>query len=217
MNTDHTANLGRINRQWALVTADAAIHAEKAQRANAYYQQALSLSPHTAGLWNEWAVLNYQVMSDGDTAQARLDESFRLDKNFPQTYEIQGNLDAWRASQTADAAAKQAYFQIAIEAYRQGIEVAARLGASDFNLRIGLASVYAQTNQPQAAIDQYLLTAPKAGGNQWQIYQAVAELYRQTGDVAQALNYGQLALNGAPDANKPQIQTWLNALTTITP
>src|SRR5574341_92419 len=217
LNTDHTTNLGRINRQWALVAPDATVRAEKAQRANAYYQQALSLSPHTAGLWNEWAVLNYPVIGDGDTAQARLDESFRLDKNFSQTYEIQGNLDAWRASQTADAAAKQAYFQKAMEAYLQGIEVATRLGASDFNLRIGLASVYAQTNQPQAAIDQYLLAAPKAGANQWQVYQAVAELYRQTGEVAQALNYGQLALNGAPDANKPQIQAWLNALTTITP
>lgn len=217
LNTDHTANLGRINRQWALVTPDAAVHTEKAQRANVYYQQALSLSPHTAGLWNEWAVLNYQVMSDGDTAQAKLDESFRLDKNFPQTYEIQGNLDAWRANQTTDAAAKQAYFQKAMEAYLQGIEVATRIGASDFNLRIGLASVYTQTNQPQAAIDQYLLAAPKGGANQWQVYQAVADLYRQTGDVAQALNYGQLALNGAPDANKPQIQAWLNALTTITP
>jgi hypothetical protein len=45
----------------------------------------------------------------------------------------------------------------------------------------------------------------------------VAELYRQMGDVAQALNYGQLALNGAPDANRPQVQAWLSALTTITP
>ena len=99
----------------------------------------------------------------------------------------------------------------------QGLEVTARLGASDFNLRIGLASVYAQTNQRQAAIDQYLLAAPDAGGNQWQIYQAVAELYRQMGDVAQTLNYGQLALNGAPEANKPQVQAWLNTMTTITP
>ena len=217
LNTDHTANLGRINRQWALVTTDATVHTEKAQRANEYYQQALSLSPHHAGLWNEWAVLNYQVIGDGDTAQVKLDESFRLDKNFPQTYEIQGNLDTWRANQTTDAAAKQAYLQKALEAYLQGLEVTARLGASDFNLRIGLASVYAQTNQRQAAIDQYLLAAPDAGGNQWQIYQAVAELYRQMGDVAQTLNYGQLALNGAPEANKPQVQAWLNTMTTITP
>ncbi len=210
LNTDHTANLGRINRQWAALTSDPVVRAEKAKRANEYYTQALNLSPHNAGLWNEWALLTFQQLSDGDAAQTKLDESFRLDRIFEQTYEIQGNLDVWRAGQSADQAS--AYYQKAIDAYQQGLQVATRRGTPELNLRLGLASAYAATHQPQPAIDQYLLAAPKAGGNQWQIYQAVAELYRQLGDVAQARNYGQLALNGAPDANKAGLQGWLNGL-----
>ena len=213
LNTDHTANLARINRQWSALAADPALHAAKAARGDEFYRQALSLSPHNAGLWNEWAVLAYQLLSDGDTAQARLDESFRLDSNYEQTYQFQGDLYTWRANQAAEADAKQAWYQKAIDAYQHGITMAARRGSPDLNLRIGLASGYAVTQQFQAAIEQYLLAAPKAASNQqWQIYQAVAELYRQLGDAAQARAYGQLALDGAPDSNKPQLQAWLNAL-----
>jgi hypothetical protein len=216
LNTDHTANLARINRQWAAVTRDAdpAASAEKAARSGDYYTQALALSPHNAGLWNEWALLSFQLLGDGDAAQSKLDESFRLDKRFPQTYEIQGNLEVWRASTAADEAQRQAYFQKAFEAYVQGIEVAAQLNVSALNLRLGLASAYAQTGQFPSAVDQYLLAVPEAAESQkWQIYQAVAELYRQMGDAAQAINYGQLALGIAPEANKPQLQAWLDALT----
>jgi hypothetical protein len=212
LNTDHTANLARINRQWAALSQDAAVRAEKAQRSSAYYEQALSLSPHNAGLWNEWATIAYQLLNDGDTAQARLDESFRLDRDFEQTYEIQGNLYLWRAGQTSDAAVQSDYSQKAIQSYRGGLEVVTRLERDAYSLRIALASAYAAAGQPALAIEQYLLAAPQARGNQWQVYQAVAELYRQVGDVAQALNYGQLALSGAPETEKANIQNWLNAL-----
>jgi tetratricopeptide (TPR) repeat protein len=212
LNTDHTANLGRINRQWAALTDDPAIRTEKAVRADEYYQQALRLSPNHVGLWNEWAVLTFQLLSDGEAAQTKLDRSFQLDTKFEQTYQLQGDLDVWRANQATDPAEKQKYFDKAIADYLRGIEFANSRSASGINLHLGLASTYAATQQLQKAIDEYLIAAPNAGSIQWQVYRAVAELYRQMGNTSQALNYAQQALNVAPEGNKAEVQNWLDSL-----
>jgi tetratricopeptide (TPR) repeat protein len=213
LNTDHSANLGRLNRQWALLLGDPAQRAERARKADEYYRQALLLSPNNAGLWNEWALLAHQLLDDPALAQAKLDQSFALDRNFEQTYQIQGDLYVLQANREADLATKQAYFEQAIAAYQQGIAVTERRGSDALNLYIGLAGAYAAANQPQAAIDAYLRVGQLgAGANQWQVYRAMAELYRQMGDVAQAHTYGQLALDIAPETERDGLQAWLNVL-----
>jgi hypothetical protein len=76
-----------------------------------------------------------------------------------------------------------------------------------------MATVFIATNQLQPAIDQYLQVAQlNAGASQWQVYRALAELYRQTGDAAQARSYGELTLQAAPEAEKAGVQAWLDTL-----
>ncbi|MBL8058884.1 MAG: hypothetical protein JNK29_19420, partial [Anaerolineales bacterium] len=215
LNTDHTANLARLNRQWALLTTDAAQRQERAMQADSYYAEALNLSPKNAGLWNEWALLAMQLGNDFPRAEELLDRSLSLDARFDQTYWYQGDLYQAEARTAADLTAQQALYQQALDAYQQGVTISEQAGRSTslLNLRLGLANVYVATNQLQPAIDEYLKIAElNAGAGQWQVYRALGELYRQMGDNAQARLFAQQALAAAPDAEKPNLQAWLDAL-----
>jgi len=213
LNTDHSANLGRLNRQWAAVATDPNIRTEKANRAEAYYGQALSLSPHSAALWDEWAALDYQLLDKLDAAQEKLDSSFALDQGYDQTYQLQGDIYNIRAQRAVTDTERQAYYQQAIEVFTKGISVTKLLGLNPINLHIGLAQAYVATQQLQPAIDSYIeVTKIGIGANQWQVYRAIAELLRQLNNLDQARAYGQIAIEAAPDGEKPNLQAWLTAL-----
>jgi tetratricopeptide (TPR) repeat protein len=125
LNTDHSANLARLHRSWAFANAlgpndapsnDALrrivatrpqdVDLLKLDRSLAYYQQATSLSPQNAQLWNELASVQF-VKGDIETALKTLDHSLTLDQQYFQTYVLrgdvlgtlgdrQGSLDAYR-------------------------------------------------------------------------------------------------------------------------
>ena len=214
LNPDHTANLARLNRQWATITSDTAVRDERIRLSNQYYESVLHLSRNSVVLWGEWALLAYEFMNDFDLAQQRLDHSFALDNTYEQTYLYQGDLFARRAQRDTDPAKQQDYYQRAITAYLTGIEAADRRGLSTTNLRIRLADVYVATGQLPLAIEQYITVGQfnDPAVSQWQLYQQIADLYRQLGDMGQARQYAQLALDAAPDANKPQVQQYLDTL-----
>lgn len=212
LNTDHTANLARLNRQWALLESDPTLRTQKAETSNTYYQQALSLSPNSVVLMDEWAALSLQVVEDPETTQARLNKSLEIDDTYEQTYQLQGDLYVWRARHETEATKQQDYYQKAIKVYLEGIEVASRRQANATNMHVGLAGAYIATQQLQPAIDEYrrLIETGAPGLNKWQIYQAIAELYRQLGDTVQARLYAQQALDSAPDDKKAEVQSWFN-------
>ena len=85
LNTDHTANLARLYRTWAGVTSDPAARQEKLAQAVEYYVKAIELSPHSAGLYNEWgrSLLDSGRAEEGLAAYQR---SLALDDRFAQTY-----------------------------------------------------------------------------------------------------------------------------------
>jgi hypothetical protein len=213
-NTDHTANLARLNRQWAFLSTEPEARARRAQKADQYYAGALRLSPNNVGLWNEWGALKYQLLEDGADAAAKLNASLALDATYDQTYQFLGDLYTWEARREADPAKQKEWYDKAVAAYQQGVEAATQYrNTSMLNIRLGLATVYINTNQIQPAISEYLQVAQlNAGPNQWQVYRALGELYRQTSDLANARIYAQQALQIAPEANKPEIQSWLDSL-----
>ncbi|MGQ0603949.1 MAG: hypothetical protein ACT4QE_19890 [Anaerolineales bacterium] len=214
LNTDHSANLARLNRQWAILSTDAAQRTTRAQKADGHYVEALRLSPNNVGLWNEWGLLAFQLLEDGAKAQEKLDHSLALDSTFDQTYLYLGDLYAWEARRTTDAVEQADIFNKSIMAYQQGLEAGeAYRSTSALGLRLGLANVYVTTQQYQPAIDAYLKVAElNAGPGQWQVFRALGELYRQTGDMIKAREYGQQALALAPEANKAEVQQWLDEL-----
>jgi tetratricopeptide (TPR) repeat protein len=190
------------------------LRGQRATAAHDYYRQAVELSPNNAGLWNEWAALAFQVSGDPVTAQQKLDQSFALDTLFEQTYLLQGDLYAWRAQQTAEPPAQQAAFQQAIDAYRQGLEVAASRGTPAGNLRVNLAAAYEGMGRLTEAIGVYreVLDRADAGVDPWRVNLRIAELYFQLGDYGQARAYGEVALQATPETDKPNVQAWLDNL-----
>jgi tetratricopeptide (TPR) repeat protein len=214
LNTDHTANLARLNRRWAEISADPQLRTQRATLAADYYSQAVQLSPNNAGLWNEWAALAFQVNADAITAQQKLDQSFVLDTLFDQTYLLQGDLYTWQARQAAEPEAQQAAFQKAIDAYLTGIAVAESRSTPAGNLRINLASAYVGAGRLTEAIAVYqqVLDKGDAGVDPWRVNLAISELYAQLGDMGQARASAELALQSAPDTDKPNVQAWLSQL-----
>ena len=215
LNTDHTANLARLNRQWSVLTTDPAVRDERMKMSDGYYAQAVRLSPQNAGLWNEWAALAFQIAGDTEQAQGHLDQSFGLDDNFDQTYQLQGDLYLARARQAVEPADQQVYFQKAIDTYLTGIEVALAHGANTVNMRLNLASIYPTVNQLPEAIEEYrrILDLNDPGVNAWQVHLTISQHYAQMGDLAQARANAELALQAAPDeSTQGQVQGWLSQL-----
>ncbi len=105
LNTDHSANLARLYRRWSDLETDKQAKHDRLVTASEYYQQATTLSPQNAQLWNEWATVNLglhdvdlqlnndQGAADLQKAQELLDHSLTLDSQYDQTYIIRGQLD----------------------------------------------------------------------------------------------------------------------------
>ena len=217
LNTDHTANLARLNRRWAELSTDPATRAQHAAAADTYYRTAVMLSPNNAGLWNEWAALEFQVNNDLVSAQQHLDQSFALDNQYDQTYLLQGDLYVSQARLITDTVAAKPLYLKAIDTYQQGITVTQGAGASTGSIRINLASAYVGAGQPQAAITTYqqVLASNDPSINQWQVYLAESELYAQIGDVTQARTNAQLALQAVPatdTTDQQTVQAWIARL-----
>jgi tetratricopeptide (TPR) repeat protein/O-antigen ligase len=218
LNTDHTANLARLNRRWSELSTDPAVKAQHAQTSDTYYGQAVLLSPHNAGLWNEWAALGFQVLNNPVAAQQHLDQSFALDKQFDQTYMLQGDLLSTEARAITDTVASKALFNQAIGQYQTGITDSLESDSSNLStLRINLASAYVGAGQPQNAIAVYQQLLASGANNvaQWQLYLALSQLYAQTGDVGQARSNANLALQALPASDttdRKTVQDWITKL-----
>jgi tetratricopeptide (TPR) repeat protein len=183
LNTDHTANLGRLYRTWADLDTNGKTQLDKLKLASDYYAQAVTLSPRNAALYNEWGLV-YYTLGDYDTALAKYQESLALDQEFAQTYLLIGDayltqqqwveavgiyeqavtlegetVQAWSA--LAYAQSKAGDFAEAISANLQVLTYA----PDDYVTLKNLAILYRETAQPQAAIDaaaRALAVAPDA-------------------------------------------------------
>lgn len=210
LNTDHSANLARLNRQWAILSGTPEAVAERATKSDQFYVQATTLSPNNVGLWNEWALVKFQLLSDGVGALEKLNHSVELDDTFDQTYQYLGDYYAWEAARQTDEAARQPLYAKAIAAYQQGVERAQTRATSLLGIRIGLAQVYQNTLQIPLAIQEYLKVAElNAGASQWQVFRVLGVLFQQSGDNAQARNYLQQAIALAPEAEKANLEALL--------
>ncbi len=102
LNTDHTANLARLNRIVAGFTTDPAEKAARLQKSSDYYKAATRLSPYTAYLYNEWSQTYIQA-GDLDSARAALEKSLTLDNRYAQTYSLLGEFYRSRGDHTRAA------------------------------------------------------------------------------------------------------------------
>lgn len=158
LNTDHAANLARLNRAWAFSgavtpgqTGDPSylreVLAQTPDKVNQarllaavdYYRQAVALSPQNAGLWNELATVQF-IQGDLTGAAETLSRSIQVDDRFYPTYLLLGDV---RTAGNDMPAALEAY-QRAAEISPKNISVLSAVGVTG-----------AEAGQPQASVDAF--------------------------------------------------------------
>lgn len=158
LNTDHSANLARLNRAWAFTDAlgptdnptdsrlreilaapGNKVDTARLDQALTYYRQATALSPQNAQLWNELATVQY-IQNDLTGARASIDRSLALDQRYPPTYLLQGSV--------RDAAGDKPG---ALAAFRQ----AGKLAPNDLVTLSSVGVFSAETGDLQGAADAF--------------------------------------------------------------
>jgi tetratricopeptide (TPR) repeat protein len=210
LNTDHSANLARLNRSWAftgalgpndsptsgrlreiLTTQPDKVDRARLDQSLNYYRQATSLSPQNAQLWNELATVQL-ITDDLAAARASVERSLALDQRFTATYLLKGDV--------LDAAGDK---QGALDAYRQ----AAALAPKDLSVLSAVGVFSAQTGDLQGALDAFnhIVDVSNAA-----VKSAQTQLDRLDQEAAQAGGYSGLLPSAASrrDALQNQIASY---------
>jgi len=193
LNTDHTANLGRLYRTWAEMSEDAAARRSKLDLSLQEYEHAVKLSPNNAQLWNEWASV-YMALGNETEALAKLQRSLELDQRFSQTFLLLGDLHMSRAAWTE-----------AISAYQQLIDV----DPASIPAWSSMGYAYSQLGQLEEAIEansKILEYQP----DDYNTLKNLALLYGEVNRIEDAVRYAQLALARAPEAEKAGLRQYID-------
>ena len=194
LNPDHSRNLSKLYLSWAQLTTGEQ-RSELYDQALAYSDQALSLSPNTADIWNERAQI-FAAMDNIEQAEAVYQESLAIDDEYAKTHLSIGQLYTARGE-----------WEEAASAYSRAIELNPKLSEAYSNL----GYVYSQLGDIQAALDVYEEAAEISPRN-YLNRQNLAVVYYQVGRVEDALREANLALELAPDSQKPAIESFLAQL-----
>ncbi len=219
LNTDHTANLARLYSWWAGKATTTSTRADRAQKASDYYATAVMLSPNNSTLWDEWALLFMQVVGQPQQALDRLQHALELDAKFSFTQGLLGDYYLKIANSASDTPVKEQALTTAEGFYRAAADVAKSTDTtSKASYLVSLGNVYTimAGMDPQninrgkllQAINA-LLESIDAGLNSsdlWKVQEAIAKLYIQLGDHANAQYYANQALLSAPDSATSRIQ-----------
>ncbi len=201
LNTDHSANLGRLYRLWGEISSDPSVRQEKWAQSIDYYRQANSLSPYAAHLRAEWGLV-YYFLSDLQTAFNKYQEALSLDRLYSPTYAYLGDLH--RASGNEDSA---------LEAYRQALVINQRyqslLPPQEVALHSTLGEIYFRRGQLQESLDENLKLV-QISPKDLAAHKNLAVIYREQGDRRKALDEARVALSLAPPEEKNSIQAFIS-------
>jgi len=195
LNTDHSANLGRMFRMWAEGSSDAQQRTERWEEAVRYYGDATTLSPHNAQLFNEWGLV-YILSGDYDQAIAKYELSRELDPVYVQTYLL-----------LADAHAMSGDTEAAAEAYQRALE----LNPRQVKPYIQLCTLRGQAGRLEEAA-QYCQQALELSPHEYQAHRNLAILYRDMGRTEDALVEARIARELASEEEKQNWDTFISQL-----
>lgn len=215
LNTDHTANLARLYSLWASYSSDTTDRVQKGEISSNYFKDALDLSPNSARLWDEWALLYLNVLQKPDEAYQRLSHSLQVDPSYYFTYGLFGDYYGRTARQETDPQKKQNDLQDAVVNYTKAMSLPISGDPQAmFNYAVSLAGTQALLGNFEQSIQAYqqaVQVAPE-GAEVWRVEEVLANLYAQLGDKTNALMHAQNALTQAPSDQKTRIQTLIDQL-----
>lgn len=120
LNTDHTANLARLNVRWAGLQPNN--RASRVETAADFYRSALQLSPQNSIIRNELAGLYATLGEDCERALTIYDESAAIDPFFADTYYAQADTYVRCGLAQADEQTRQDYFDAAEQSLEDALD-----------------------------------------------------------------------------------------------
>jgi tetratricopeptide (TPR) repeat protein len=209
LNTDHTANLGRLYKNWADLSTTSESAAARIDQSIAYFQEATTLSPQNTIIWNELATVYLYQLRDLEKTRETVLRSLVLDNRYEQTHMIHGDLlqteagllrqqmatvqaELAAASEEQKAALEtelarletewKAKLEAAVGAYEQAVEIEPRL----INVFTTMALANEQMGRFEKAVE-ILNEAAAANPTSAEPYITLAEMYRRAGDPEAAI------------------------------
>lgn len=220
LNTDHTANLARLNTRWASVTSgeDKDGHYEDARQ---FYRDAIALSPQNAVIRNEYARMTYSFEQDCDEALDLYQESADADPYYYRTrFEIAEIYIV--CGRTQDETTRINNYGKILDQLREGSVLGlerpgrdSRTIASQTPRAWLQAAQYYQENEAWSfALRAYeaLRDWPSDLVAEWQVEFFIATAHNELGNTAEARATAAQALDLAPPEAAPQIQQFLDGL-----
>jgi tetratricopeptide (TPR) repeat protein len=220
LNTDHTANLARLYSLWASMETDSARRQELALQSADYFTKAVTLSPHSARLWSEWALLYLNILGQPEEAAAKLNQALSIDPKYHWSYALLGEYYARDARQQNDQGEKLQLLNRGIDNYRKAIEMPINDDPNArYNYSLALGSLYAQAGDTAQSLASYLKAKEynRNPADDWRIEETIASIYAQSGDSENALIHAQMALQSAPDDQKNRIQSLIEQINQLNP
>ena len=199
LNTDHSANLGRLYRTWGGLS-DEPQRTDLLTKALSYYADATALSPQNVQLLNEYGQ-TFLGLDEPDMALAKFQSSLQLDKKYTQTYLLLGEyyLDAGRWAE-------------AVQAYQGALGVSSR--STEALSSLGYAySQQGLMDEALAAYEKAVELSPKNFGYR----KNLAIIYQQMGFLEEALREAEEALALAPASQKDAMESYVQQLRSQNP
>ena len=210
LNTDHTANLARLNSWWALQTDDLSDRRSRGVLSEQNYNRAIVLSPNNARLRNELAILKMNIMGQPDEALSILEISKQIDPKYDWTYALTGDMYTRIAGTTETEEEANVLYELAKSNFTEAISLSSEKtleSPQGLNYLFALANLHQITGD----IDQSILTLEESllyashPYDIWRIEQNLALLYYHQGSNEMALKHAYAALNYAPDEESEEI------------
>jgi tetratricopeptide (TPR) repeat protein/O-antigen ligase len=192
LNTDHSANLGRLYRTRAELSTNPAEKQALFDRALEYYEQATSLSPNAAHLFDEWGLVHF-VMGNVEAAIQKYEHSLTIDERYVHTYLSLG--DAYMATNDLDKA-EQVYLQ------------ATEIDDEIPEVYSVLSYIYGTQGRLDEAISASLRVLALPGNERllYSTYKNLAIFYRDQDRLDEAMRAAQEALARAPESERAGMQ-----------
>jgi len=195
LNTDHSANLGRMYRIWAEYSETPEEIQERWDQAVRYYQDATTLSPHNTQLFNEWGLV-YFIVGEYEKAIEKYQQSLELDAEYAETYVLLG-----------DASAMSGDTDAATQAYTKALEIEPR----QVKPHIQLCAFLGQEGELEQAAE-HCQKAISLSPNDYQAHRNLAIIYKDMGHLEDALEEASIARELASEEEKPSWDSFIAQL-----
>lgn len=209
LNTDHTANLARLNTRWYAAVDDVAEQTDRLNLAGQYYERALALSPQNSVIRNEFARLMLDVVRDCDRALAIFDETAAIDPYYVQTHLARA--DALIVCGDRTEAERDEYYRAAANS----LDMALQINPGNVRVWIQLAEIHRQLGQFEEA---FAAAESARAQNDPPVIPAAeidflaAQIAAGMGNATEARELAERALETAGETTAAQIESFLQQL-----